>query len=439
MNLLLVVPEYPPDHGGGITTFYRDLVPALRRNGCYVSIIKGSAFTRGFPNYTEEGTEVFVLTNKWYDEWHHRFERFAMFPELRSHLAAAFALHEQASHLGPFDAVEVTDWGLLFLPWVLSGDNRVVVQMHGSCGQIAYRDPVAGREVEGIVALLIEQVALCSASKISTHSQSNAEWWNRLLNCDIELIPPPFVSSISTEAQSRDGWLAFGRVQHWKGPEVICRAWARLGAGAPLMEWHGRDVIHGASGTGTSAWLQERYPDIWGSSIRVLGQLTPSAVQVKMMTAAVVVIPSIWDVYNLVTAEAMAAGCVVVVSDGAGAVDLIEHGVNGFVFPANDDEALAKLTMEVLRLTPEQRSQLGRAAQATVAERLTPDRIAREKMVLYRKVVTGKLGQSEWMSNSFAVHGQTPDVNFLDSVPLRKLATYVAKRGFKKLFTLNTK
>jgi glycosyltransferase involved in cell wall biosynthesis len=433
MRVLFVLPEYPPDHGGGIITFYRDLVPALRANGCAVRILKGSAFVRGFPDYIHEGVEVSVLADKWYDEWHRRFERFAMFPELRSHLAAAFALHEQASHLGEFDAVEVTDWGLLFLPWVLSGDKRVTVQLHGSCGQIAYRDPVAGREAQGILVLLMEQVALRCAPKLCTHSRSNARWWNQVLNRELDLVPPAFRPPIPTEERSRSGWLAFGRVQHWKGPEVLCRAWARLGTDAPLIEWHGRDLIHGASGNSTSEWLQTQYPGVWGISIRLLAQLTPSAVRLKMEASEVVVIPSLWDVYNLVTVEAMAAGCVVLVSDGAGAVDLIEHGVNGFVFAANDDEALAKLAMEVLRLTPEQRSQLGVAAQATVLESLCPSRIARDKMALYQKVVLDKFEQSDWLASSLAVPPQTSDASFLDALPLRKLVTYVAKRGFEKL------
>ena len=46
MKLLIVTPEYPPDHGGGISTYYRDLVPALSAEGCEVTILKGSAYTK---------------------------------------------------------------------------------------------------------------------------------------------------------------------------------------------------------------------------------------------------------------------------------------------------------------------------------------------------------------------------------------------------------
>lgn len=433
MRILFVLPEYPPDHGGGIITFYRDLVSALRADGLHISILKGSAFVRGGASYCHDGVEVSVLTNDRYEKWYHQLNRFLMFPELRRHLAAAFAMHEQAASLGSFDAVEVTDWGMLFLPWVLGGDSRVTVQMHGSCGQIAYREPVAGREVEGILTRLLEQTALRSAAKVCTHSRSNALWWERGLGRVVELIPPPFAHSPATAEQTRAGWLAIGRVQHWKGPEVVCKAWVRLGGNAPLLEWHGRDVIHGQCGTGTGGWLRKQYPCVWGSSIRWLEQLTPAEVHAKMIAAAVVVIPSLWDVYNLVTAEAMAAGCVVLVSNGAGAVDLIDHGVNGFVFSEGDDEALAELAREVIRMSPQQRFQMGRAARETVIERLAPKRIAQEKLGLYQRVVEGEPEISEWLFDFLTEPPSASKTTFLDTLPLRKLAAYVAQRGLEKL------
>ena len=117
MKILLVTPEYL--FGGGIAKFYRDLVPALRKQGCEVSVLKGSAFVCGAQPYEYGGVGVLTLETALYRKWLEQFAHFAMFPELRRHLAAAFALHEQAGEGDGFNAVEVTDWGLLFLPWVI--------------------------------------------------------------------------------------------------------------------------------------------------------------------------------------------------------------------------------------------------------------------------------------------------------------------------------
>lgn len=50
----------------------------------------------------------------------------------------------------------------------------------------------------------------------------------------------------------------------------------------------------------------------------------------------------------LVLVEYMAAGCAAIGSDSPGVTDVIQPGVNGWLFPAGDDAALAKVLREVL-------------------------------------------------------------------------------------------
>jgi hypothetical protein len=68
MKVLLVTPEYPPDFGGGIGAFYRDLVPALRKQGCDISVLKGSAFLHGAKPYEYEGVRAFTLETSRYHQ-----------------------------------------------------------------------------------------------------------------------------------------------------------------------------------------------------------------------------------------------------------------------------------------------------------------------------------------------------------------------------------
>ena len=154
MKILFVIPEYPPDFGGGIVTYYRHLIPALRESGFEITVLKGSAFVHGNASYEHDGVRVSLLETARYFKWRDRFNHFAMFPELRCHLAASFALHEQAVAGEGFDAVEVTDWGMLFLPWVIAAKTRVLIQLHGSTGQISYHEPMTGREAEAAVTAL---------------------------------------------------------------------------------------------------------------------------------------------------------------------------------------------------------------------------------------------------------------------------------------------
>ncbi|UWX56094.1 glycosyltransferase family 4 protein [Maribacter litopenaei] len=62
----------------------------------------------------------------------------------------------------------------------------------------------------------------------------------------------------------------------------------------------------------------------------------------------VFVLPSRSDTFGLVAVEAMMGGCCTIRSNGNGASDQIEHGVNGMIFPMEDSASLGKQLTEVL-------------------------------------------------------------------------------------------
>jgi glycosyltransferase involved in cell wall biosynthesis len=436
VKILLITPEFPPDSGGGIGVYCGDLASELRAQGCEVGVLAGSAFVHGQKSYEFDGRPISVLETHRFDDWFGRFQHFAMFPELRRHLAAAFALHEQANAGEEFDAVEVTDWGMLFLPWIMSSQARVLVQLHGSNGQIAHFEPVVGREAEGAVSLLLEKIALQAAPALSSQSQSNLHWWEALLRRPVGYLPP-LLKADAMEAQPyhlNDNWLCVGRIQHWKGPQVACAAWQELGDAAPQLDWVGRDTAHGASGQSTSAWLSRQFPKVWGEKIKPVGRIPADQWQQRMLATKAVLIPSLWDTFNLAAAEAMSRGKVVVVSDGAGAADLVQHGVNGFIFPKGDTAALVKLVKHVESLNQEELNKIGQNAVATIREQLDPTRIAAEKIKLFRSLSEARTNDVSWLRESLMPATGAKPLAFLDGLPLKELTRYVARRGMKKYF-----
>jgi glycosyltransferase involved in cell wall biosynthesis len=435
MKVLLVTPEYPPDFGGGISVYCGDIARELRSLGCSVSVLRGSAFVHGKDSYKHEGVEVSVLESERFHKWCGRFSHFGMFPELRRHLAAAFAMHEQVSEDSQFDAVEVTDWGFLYLPWVIRSQAPVLVQLHGSNGQIAYHEPIKGREGERALLLFLDKIGLEAAPAISSQSRTNVRWWETLTGRAINYQPPPLTSpDKSNPIPGGNKWLTVGRIQHWKGPQVACAAWKQLGENAPELEWIGRDMSHGESEcSSTSAWLGEQFPGIWKNKIHPIGSVSSDNWLRRMMAAKAILVPSLWDVLNRVVFEAMALGKVVVVSDGAGAVDLVEHGVNGFVFPKGDAAALADIVRYVENLSHDELRAMGNNAAATVLEKLDPSRIAGEKLKLYQDLPKPKTNDLAWFQEMLLPKTDSLPLAFLGGLPLRDLTAYVARRGLKKM------
>jgi glycosyltransferase involved in cell wall biosynthesis len=120
-----------------------------------------------------------------------------------------------------------------------------------------------------------------------------------------------------------------GRCEPRKGLHYALEAWHRAGAPA-----HGRFIICGTYVPGyrkvLSRWLD-------GASVEERGHLAD--VSGEMRNADVLVLPSIEEGSALVTYEARASGCVLLVSEAAGAK--LQDGRHGFVHRVGDVDQLA--------------------------------------------------------------------------------------------------
>jgi glycosyltransferase involved in cell wall biosynthesis len=438
MNLLFVIPEYPPHSGGGIITFYKNLLPELVRQGHRVHAVVGSAFTSLLPPYEDEGVTVEFLDHAKVDSNLSLFGRFSAVPELQRHLSAAWTAFEQADHGAGFDVVETTDWGLLFVPWVVQLDTPpVVVQLHGSVGQIDYHDPKAGNELLGILARLIESDVLALSDALQSYSRNNATFWSQATGNTTEYIPPAWISSLANQDYERENrGLVVARIQLWKGPIVLCEALRLLGDFAPDMEWAGRDFDY--MGSSMSEYLAAQYPDVWQTKIKTIGPQAALKIAELQSRADFVIVPSTWDVFNFTCIEAMGHGQIVICSDQAGASSLIQDGVNGLTFAGNNSASLAHTLERFLNLTDLEKTEMRAAAKQTVISELSPPRVAAERLKRYRDMPkNGKSveGISEWLIDSVSPNSKSPNGSaFLDRLPLKELTRHVSQRALRKLY-----
>jgi glycosyltransferase involved in cell wall biosynthesis len=444
MRILFVLPEFHP-YRGGIATCYDALVPALTAEGHDVDVLVGSAFTEDHEPREREGVHIEYLNTNRRREAFDAFTAYEAVPQLRRTLAAAWALFEQVgAEREKYDVVETTDFGLLFLPWVTQDTLPILVQLHASNGQISARDPKAGNLLQGHLVRLLELQGLRHVDRLQSYARPNVQEWSDRLGREVWYSPPPLLQrdlpiqdglSVDTKAE---GFVA-GRIQYWKGPTVLCEAQAHLGGDDLRIDWAGRDTNYQSVGSSMSDYLTQTYPEVWGESICPIGEIPPEEVVKRQVDSQLVVVPSIWDVFNYTAAEAMQAGSVVVCSDGAGAADLIEHGENGFVVPAKDAKALAEALKTASRLSDKQRESIGRAAQETVQERLDPQTIAKRREDSYQKVRDENLSTPAplWLTEAVKPTGKfevsSRPLAFLDQLPLRDLGRYVLRRAWGKL------
>jgi len=100
--------------------------------------------------------------------------------------------------------------------------------------------------------------------------------------------------------------------------------------------------------------------------------------------ASVFVLPSVADAQPLVVLEAMACGLPVIVTENCGSTDFVRDGIDGFVIPIRDVEAL-KDRLLFLYKDEAKRRQMGDQARTRVQE-FTWEQYGRRLIEVYHEI-----------------------------------------------------
>ncbi len=441
MKLLFVTPEYLPDSGGGIITFYRFLLPELVRQGHEVTALVADGRHIGDTDRTIDGVQVRYLDRVTHGRWLAQFARYAVvFPWLQEHLALAWAAWETTRKGEGWDHVEVTEWPLLFVPWVLHRHRApCTVQLHGSHGQIALGEGHGTAFPEDEWVRLIECALLKEAVAVQTNSLLNARVWQERLGRVVSVENPAF--RLAPAPPTGRGTLrlplvgrVFGRFSAGKGALALAESLAALAGPALTVEWFGQDALHGAATI--SGALRERFPAVMDHTLRHHTPIPHDEVLTRMTDGAFVLIPTLSDVFTLTVAEAMAMRALVVCSKSAGASELIEDGVNGFLYDPLAPDDLARVLAQLEALSVEEAVAITEHGARTVATRLDPAASVARRVPHYARVAASPSPASltAWLGEAVSGSAAGGDSRaLLDRCGLSELTAAVLRRvpGFK--------
>jgi colanic acid/amylovoran biosynthesis glycosyltransferase len=111
--------------------------------------------------------------------------------------------------------------------------------------------------------------------------------------------------------------------------------------------------------------------------VRLLGRLAPVAVRDELRQSDIFVLPSLAEGFCNAAIEAMGCGLPVVMTNCGGALEGVTDGVEGFIVPIWDPEAMAEGILRLAR-DPALRQRMGHAARARVIRDFTVKRHVRE-------------------------------------------------------------
>lgn len=164
--------------------------------------------------------------------------------------------------------------------------------------------------------------------------------------------------------------LFVGRLDRQKGIDVLCSALPKL-----------RDTafacIIGAPTLGDFAT-----PPAADNSL-MLGWMPGPDIEPYYRSADLLVVPSRWEGFGLVAAEAMRAGLPVIASNVGGLAEVVADGETGLLFTPGDDDALANA---IRSLSQPERRRMGPAGRRRFLELFTIERAHEELSALYRNL-----------------------------------------------------
>ncbi len=188
-----------------------------------------------------------------------------------------------------------------------------------------------------------------------------------------------------------------GRITAWKGHGLLLEALARLPA--DTRDWvcvlvgpEQRDGVHA-----DALLVQARRLGI-AHRLRFAGHCDDMPAALSL--ADVVVAPSLKpEPFGRVVVEAQAMGRAVVVAAHGAAMQTVQHGVSGYLFPPGDAEALADTLAHVLSMGQIDRDNLGHWARTGVQERYDVTAMQRATLAVYDELLAGRPGRPAWRAS----------------------------------------
>lgn len=187
-------------------------------------------------------------------------------------------------------------------------------------------------------------------------------------------VKPNFVPAPTRRAEPGRTVAYLGRLTEAKGLHVLVAAWDRYRAHPTRAEPASAEPASAGlrlavAGTGPMEGQIRR----WAAGrpeVEVLGLLDRAACAELVRRCRAVVVPSEWpEPFGLVLAEAMASGVPPIATAHGSFVDMVDDGVDGFLYPPGDAAALAAVLRRVDQAPDELVRAMGEAARLTYRRR----------------------------------------------------------------------
>lgn len=398
LSVGLFTQGWPPEKmANGVTTYVATMARALRAAGVGYYVISAeqrdpAAKPDPLVHVLDRDTQSLLAKVMWRlrpEMWLHRSHGTALLAEVRRlHRERAVDLIEMEESFGwprylagrcPVPLIV-----RLHGPWFLNGTANGAVEDE----EFAKRERWERAAIEGADAITAP----------SHHVLDSVRRRYRIALPGAEVIPNPVEPVAAADrwdlqACDRSRIVFVGRFDRHKGGDTMIEAFARIAKQRPdvhldfvgpdrgCLEPDGRKVP-------IEQYLRDKLTEAERARVTYHGFLPASTASELRKRALVTVAPSRYETFGIAAAEAMMAGCPLVVCAAGAQTEMIQDGQNGRTAAPGDAADLADKVFVVLN-NPEHAAALGQRAALDAAERYAPDRVARQTIEFYQRVLAG--------------------------------------------------
>jgi glycosyltransferase involved in cell wall biosynthesis len=193
----------------------------------------------------------------------------------------------------------------------------------------------------------VRRVLACS-------SWMQSELANEGIEAEILVMPAPAPPPAFARRPAKEPrFLYFGRLDIEKGVDLLIRAFSKLLVEHPTAELQ---IVGQGPERGNLQSLSTRLRA--RRAVEFLSWMSPAELDRPLAEAWAAVVPSTWaEPLGLAAVEAVIRGTPAIVTSAGGLTEIVEHGVNGLIFPNQDEAALLDCLRQVASrsLFPNQR------------------------------------------------------------------------------------
>lgn len=270
----------------------------------------------------------------------------------------------------------------LSLPYIISAHGTAPIFMQRQIPKKIY-DWIIGRKLieHAICMHAVSEVEVEQFNQIGIPHEKISLIPNGL---DVEVEPiKPNKKPANTDDQANGNRILFvGRLHPIKSVDVLIKACAML-----PEPFSYQLVIAGPDEGALGQWQSLTEKLGIQDKVTFTGPRYGEEKAVQFRRADLVVMPSAYEIFGLVPFEALAFGIPVIVSEGTGAGRLINKIDAGFLFPANDEQALSEAIIHALA-HPEEAQQKVANGQSYIRAHLTWEAIINEYVTLYQELIS---------------------------------------------------